>query len=256
MRFGPRSLQARWLGTITGVVTQEHALALTFDDGPHPDTTPRLLDILERHGARATFFMLGQMAEKYPALVQRAAAAGHALAVHSWDHPSFPLISGRERRAQIRACARVLAPYASRLFRPPYGHQTLASRLDAWRLGYQVVTWSAAAADWEAHDSSWYVDKLAPQLGPGRIVLLHDTLFHTIRPEYADRGPVLAALDQLLGRWSSQYRFVTLPKLLQLGRPQRVIWERQGDVAWLNGLHGAFGRPRQYPIAAGHGAEG
>ena len=255
MRFGRRSLQARWLGTITGVATQERALALTFDDGPHPDTTPRLLDILERHGARATFFMIGQMAEQYPALVQRAAAAGHALGVHSWDHPSFPLISGQERRAQIRAGARALAPYGVRLFRPPYGHQTTASRLDAWRLGYQVVTWSAHASDWEAHDTRWYVDQLGPQLAPGRIVLLHDTLFQTIRPECADRGPVLAAVDELLGRWSSQYRFVTVPQLVRLGSPQRVIWKRQGDIGWLNGLQGTHSAPRQYPVTAGHGME-
>jgi peptidoglycan-N-acetylglucosamine deacetylase len=244
-----RRLRRRILGTITSVATAEPAVALTFDDGPHPDSTPRLLDILERRGARATFFMVGDAARRFPELVQRAAASGNALGIHSWDHPSFPLISGRERREQMRACARVLAPYASPIFRPPYGHQNLASRFDAWRLGYQVITWNVAASDWELHEAGWYVHQLSEQLRPGCIVLLHDSLYHAAEPRFTDRRAVLQAVDQLLDRWAGQYRFVTVPKLLKLGQPQRADWIRQGNVAWLNSLHGTFAAPRQYALA-------
>src|SRR5262245_56809812 len=77
------------LGSIVRVATHEPAIALTFDDGPHPEETPRVLEILERHGARGTFFMVGKSARRYPEVVARAAEGGHALANHSWDHPSF-----------------------------------------------------------------------------------------------------------------------------------------------------------------------
>ncbi|HKV11751.1 MAG TPA: polysaccharide deacetylase family protein, partial [Thermoanaerobaculia bacterium] len=77
------------LGSLVRVATREPAIALTFDDGPHPEDTPRVLEVLERHGARGTFFMVGQSARRYPEVVARAAAAGHTVANHSWDHPSF-----------------------------------------------------------------------------------------------------------------------------------------------------------------------
>src|SRR6266849_2574451 len=98
------------IGTIAHVATRDAVAALTFDDGPHPEYTPRLLQILERHQARATFFMLGEKAHRYPELVQRVAQAGHAIGNHSWDHPVFPEISRRERRDQIRACAKAIDP--------------------------------------------------------------------------------------------------------------------------------------------------
>ena len=123
------------VGTITHVKTEEAVVALTFDDGPHPEFTPRLLEILEKHHARATFFLVGESAKKYPELVKRIAKAGHSIGNHSWDHPSFPLITGRDRRWQLRACEEAIAPYGQKLFRPPFGNQTIASRLDAFLFG-------------------------------------------------------------------------------------------------------------------------
>jgi len=128
---GPITLLAgEILGAITHVATPDPVAALTFDDGPNPKFTPCLLDILEKHKARATFFMLGENAQRYPQLVQRVARAGHAIGNHSWNHPEFPSITGRERRAQIRRCAKAIAPHGQRLFRPPYGYQNIASCID------------------------------------------------------------------------------------------------------------------------------
>src|SRR4029077_13446942 len=75
------------VGSLIRVATREPALALTFDDGPDPEETPRVLEILERHGARGTFFMVGRRVRRPPEVAARAAAAGHALANHFWDHP-------------------------------------------------------------------------------------------------------------------------------------------------------------------------
>ena len=92
--------QRRAVGTITHVATDSRAVALTFDDGPDPRTTPRVLQLLEDFGVRATFFMVGDSAARAPALVREVAAAGHAIGNHSWSHPPFPATSGRDRRRQ------------------------------------------------------------------------------------------------------------------------------------------------------------
>src|SRR3954471_7971305 len=87
----------RWAsGALTSVETTEPLVALTFDDGPDPTSTPTVLRLLERYGARATFFMVGAAAHRHPGLVGQIAEAGHAIANHSWDHASFPAISGRQ----------------------------------------------------------------------------------------------------------------------------------------------------------------
>jgi peptidoglycan/xylan/chitin deacetylase (PgdA/CDA1 family) len=192
--------------------------------------------------------MVGEMAERYPDLVRQVAEAGHAIGNHSWDHASLPLLSGRERRAQIRACARALAPYGQRLLRPPYGHQTLASRLDAAWLGYRVIAWSVTAKDWLDTDADHIVDSLVSQLRPGSIILLHDALgtFPDIR--YSNREPMLQAVETVLERFGNRYRFVTVPQLLHLGRPDRQNWVWEADPEFLNRLSMEQGKARRYPV--------
>jgi peptidoglycan/xylan/chitin deacetylase (PgdA/CDA1 family) len=234
------------MGTLTRVSTRDPIIALTFDDGPHPATTPRLLDILDKHHAHASFFMLGEPAQRYPEIVREVAQAGHAIGNHSWDHPSFPLITRQERLSQIRQCARALGPYGQRLFRPPYGHQSKASRFDALWLRYQVVTWDLVAYDWLDHDADWITDLILNQIRPGSIILLHDALYHTIQARYADRQPTLDAVSGLLEQLGNRYRFVTIPELLRHGQPQLSFWYRAGDPDWLNQLSPTT-QPQQYP---------
>ncbi len=234
------------MGTITAVATRDAVVALTFDDGPHPEYTPRLLDILERHQARATFFMIGEAAQRYPELVQQVAEAGHAIGNHSWDHPSFPLIISRERREQIRACVKATTPYGQRLFRPPYGHQNVASRLDALWLRYQVVTWSVSIDDWLERDVDWMIDRLVSHVQPGSIILLHDSLFDALEERYFDREPLLKTINMLLERLGDRFRFITLPELFRHGRPQRINWYLKGDVDELNQLRRQYGEARRY----------
>lgn len=221
------------LGTITHFNTKDSIAALTFDDGPHPKFTPKLLDILNRHQAHATFFMLGEAAFRYPDLVKRVAEAGQAIGNHSYSHPSFVLIPGHERRRQIRECQKAVSPYGSRIFRPPHGHQSLSSRLDALRLRYPVVTWSVASQDWATIDVQGIVDRLESQIRPGCIILLHDAIHWIRETKNNDRSFMLEAVDKFLTQIGDRFRFITLPEMFRQARPQKRNWYSYPDSMML-----------------------
>lgn len=220
------------LGTVTHVDTAQPLAALTFDDGPDPITTPLVLDLLERHGAKGTFFILGKHAVQHPQLVKRIAESGHAVANHSFDHTRFPSLGHRERIAQMEACETAIAPYGCKLFRPPRGLQSARSRIDAFLLGYQVVTWNVVAQDWELRDPAWTLERLESEVKPGSIVLLHDALFDADCDAAKDRQPMLAALDAFLTRNPRGLRYVTVPALLASGKPHKACWFVRSDADW------------------------
>jgi peptidoglycan/xylan/chitin deacetylase (PgdA/CDA1 family) len=171
--------------------------------------------------------MVGEAAEQYPELVAEVGRARHAIGNHTWNHPSLPLLSRPERLEQIRRWESVTAPFGEHLFRPPFGHQTLATRLDAFWLGYRVVTWSIVAEDWLMHDAEWMAQRVIKDVSPGSIVLFHDAIYRKWdedgTPNY-DRTAMLAAVRSVLEQLNGRYRFVTVPELLQLGKPLRRYW--------------------------------
>jgi peptidoglycan/xylan/chitin deacetylase (PgdA/CDA1 family) len=205
-------------------------VALTFDDGPHPEYTPDLLDILASYRARGTFFMVGEAAHEHGAIVRRTVEAGHAIGNHSWSHPSFRTIDRRERLLQIQRCARALAPYGHPIFRPPYGAEDSALNVLAFRLGYRVIGWNLDVGDCWVHDPQVTAEMLLNQLRPGAIILLHDALFDNGKPAFrqsfprepsVNREATIEAVRLLLARVDSKYQFVTVPELLSCGQPYR-----------------------------------
>jgi peptidoglycan-N-acetylglucosamine deacetylase len=218
-------------GTIVSVDVSRPMAALTFDDGPHPVTTPRFLDLLERHGARGTFFMIGRAAQAHPELVEQVARAGHAVANHTRDHLSLPGLDERSRREQVRGGAAAIGPRCTRLFRPPYGHLDPATWWTARRLGYAVVAWSGHAFDWVDQDVDSCAQLLRAALCPGAIVLLHDAPHRSEPPGRPPREVLLRALDLVLSEDGRTYQFVTLPELLAAGRPQRRVRWRAAPAA-------------------------
>ena len=225
------------IGTVMYFETDESIAALTFDDGPHPVYTPRVLEILEKFEARATFFMVGQAAQKHHQLVAQVAQAGHAIANHSWSHPSFIEIPSVERRAQLRDCHRALAPYGLRLFRPPWGSQNRSSRLDSLLAGFEVIAWSLEVGDWWDSEPERMADGLAKGVRPGSVVLLHDSLFQPPSPEEnplprPERDSMLTALEIFLASAGKGYRFVTLPEMFQCARPVKQDWYYPPLTQW------------------------
>jgi len=219
-------------GTVVSARTQVRAAALTFDDGPDPVHTPRLLEVLRRHGARATFFMVGAQAARHPDLVARVAAEGHEIGNHSWDHPSLPLLDGAAVADQLRRAQAALAPHGGALMRPPYGHQTLVTFLCARRLGYRVVAWSVLGEDWRDDPADAIARRVLAGLTPGAIILLHDNLYTFTDAGHRDRTPAIDAVEAVL-RAAPDYRFVTVSALLRQGRPSRRWWAPPPDRAML-----------------------
>ena len=180
------------------------ALLLTFDDGPTPGVTEAVLDRLERHGARAVFFLLGRHAVRHPALVRAIVAAGHGVGNHSHDHDMRRLQDPVRWRADLRRARDALAAAGAprvRLYRPPGGRLTPLTLLGPPLLGLRTVLWSVDSDDWRERDDAAaraLGRDLASSLQAGDIVLCHDlrpgnvALLDELLPRLRDRGLDLA----------------------------------------------------------------
>ncbi|HEX3622176.1 MAG TPA: polysaccharide deacetylase family protein [Acidimicrobiales bacterium] len=171
-------LRRRLLPGLSGVGSPGH-VALTFDDGPQPESTPAFLEALDRLGWKATFFMLGSMVDRSPGLAAEVAAAGHEVAVHGYDHRSemfriYPAIASDLARAVDAVSA--ATDRRQRWFRPPYGTLSGGGVIAARRQGLRTVLWSTWGRDWRAEATPRsVVADVERHLGPGATVLLHDS---------------------------------------------------------------------------------
>jgi len=168
----------RWLPGLSGTGA-ESRVALTFDDGPDPASTPAFLDALDDLGWKATFFMLGSMVRRAPELAARVASAGHEVAVHGDQHRSHLWRSPRAVATDLERATATIVDATGRQptwFRPPYGTLSTGSLIAARRLGLRTVLWTTWGRDWraEATPASVAVD-VERELGPGGTVLLHDS---------------------------------------------------------------------------------
>lgn len=186
------------------------AIALTFDDGPHPDGTPAILDVLAAHGASATFFVLGRCAERWPELVRRIEQAGHLVANHTYDHPCLIGLSPAALARELWRCDRAVRAAGcrtDRLLRPPFGATDRTACVAAGFLGYRSVNWSVSGEDWRGDSADVVAARIIDEMRPGAIVLLHDGL----EPQHGrvwtdaaddhvrrDRRPTIDALDTVL----------------------------------------------------------
>jgi peptidoglycan/xylan/chitin deacetylase (PgdA/CDA1 family) len=153
-------------------------IAITFDDGPHPQGTPAVLRELERAEARATFFLVGEQVERDPALAAEIAAAGHEIAIHGYRHVLLLRRSPRALRTDFERAAGVISAATGvepRLYRPPYGVFSAPALLIVRRLGWQPLLWSRWGRDWEGRITPDKITALATRsLTGGDVVLLHD----------------------------------------------------------------------------------
>jgi peptidoglycan/xylan/chitin deacetylase (PgdA/CDA1 family) len=182
-----------------------HRVALTFDDGPHPDSTPRILEVLARKDVKAAFFLIGSQAQRWPGLVRELVEAGHAVGNHSFSHHHFGIFRvGGYWRREIAMAAEVIEDAAGvrpAWFRPPMGfkhrHVLKAARLE----GHTVITYTRRALDGVPTTPGRIVERLAPAARPGDILTLHDGVDpHYPHPRTATREALPAVIDGLRAR--------------------------------------------------------
>jgi peptidoglycan/xylan/chitin deacetylase (PgdA/CDA1 family) len=170
---------------------------LTFDDGPDPESTARLLEILSAADARATFFVLGQQVLDHPELTREAHSRGHEIAVHGMTHRRHDGLSASEALEELAAGAAAIESTIGarpRWYRPPFGRASDALLGACAQLGLSLAYWSAWGHDWEAVPARRIAKLVSADLGPGAVVLLHDTARYNQRP---DPGPTLEAVPMI-----------------------------------------------------------
>lgn len=180
-------------------------VALTFDDGPNPATTPHLLDILKSNHIKATFFVLGQEAQLSPELVKREATEGHEVGTHTWDHADLLSCSPKEQKEEITKASRLVEKITGQkqtIFRPPYGNFN-SEILSLTSLS--AINWSIDTNDWRYTSSEPVIENAVNDAHDGSIILLHDIHSWSVN-----------AVPEIIKELKDQnYKFVTVSELLK-----------------------------------------
>lgn len=202
-------------------------LAITFDDGPNPTITPKLLDLLDRYNAKATFFVVGKFVRECPGLVKDTHSRGHVLGNHTDSHPNLFFCGPQETHLELQRCSEAILNAtweAPRWFRPPFGYRSPWLAEIAHRHKMRTVTWSLLPGDWRGKPVEWLTGHMQPvatnaqrlksqggaplKSEAGDILCLHDGDF---RQQNGDRSRTLAALEFWLPRWRDLgLEFVTM----------------------------------------------
>ncbi|MEU5463807.1 polysaccharide deacetylase family protein [Streptomyces althioticus] len=204
-------------GKATSLSVPDNRLVLTFDDGPDPVWTPKVLDVLKKHDAHAVFFVTGTMASRYPDLVQRMVDEGHEVGLHTFNHPDLSLQSKKRidwELSQNQLALTGAAGIRTSLFRPPYSSHADAMDNESWPVteyigsrGYLTVVNNTDSEDWKRPGVDEIIRRATPKNGEGAIVLMHDS--------GGDRSQTVAALDTFLpGLKDKGYEFDNLTEAL------------------------------------------
>jgi peptidoglycan/xylan/chitin deacetylase (PgdA/CDA1 family) len=204
--------------TFSRVAVTQPYVAITFDDGPHPKNTPRLLDMLRERNIKATFYVIGRNVDLYPNVLRRTVSEGHEVGNHTYNHPILSKLGDSTVRDELIKCRDAVARAAGvqpRTLRPPYG--ALLQRQREWihrELKYPTIMWSVDPLDWKRPGPSVVTSRILSNTTPGAIVLAHDLHASTV-----DAMP--GTLDGLLRKG---YKFVTVSQLLAMGnQPGQVV---------------------------------
>jgi peptidoglycan-N-acetylglucosamine deacetylase len=212
--------QGQWFGrTFAGGVRGSKQIALTYDDGPNDPHTLKLLDVLAKHGVRATFFMIGRYVRQRPDIARAVAHAGHVIGNHTFTHPLLVFESAAVTRTQFVDCQQALEDAVgehSNLFRPPFGGRRPETLRAARALGLETVMWNVTGHDWNAPPAAVIEKKVMRQMRGGDVILLHDGGHRAMG---ADRAQTVIATENLIRRYKDQgYEFVTVEEMLAVSK--------------------------------------
>lgn len=197
-----------WLRRALGLrdrIADRSAVGLTFDDGPHPEGTPSMLQALAAEEAGATFFLVGEQVERFPQLAAEIVAAGHRVALHCYRHRSFLRLTPRQTREDLARGAAAVEDATSvspAQFRPPFGYLTAAALSFARSRGWEVVLWKRIGYDWRPSATPEKIARrLTRRLRGGEILVLHDGDFYSSPGSWRNTA---AALPLLVDRLRAQ----------------------------------------------------
>jgi peptidoglycan-N-acetylglucosamine deacetylase len=225
--YGAVYPRAQLFGSTICRTNSPRKLAITFDDGPNPAITPRLLDLLDRYQAKATFFVIGRFVRECPDLVKETAARGHVIGNHTDAHRNLTWLSPSQVTVELRLCHHAItnaigAP--AKWFRPPYGFRNPWVIPAATELGCKTAMWTLIPGDWLERPAEWLMRRMQPitthaqhtathgpnsaATGTGDVLCLHDGYHKELN---YDRTRTLAALEHWLPRWRDLgLQFVTM----------------------------------------------
>ncbi|MHB9094413.1 MAG: polysaccharide deacetylase family protein [Eubacteriales bacterium] len=199
---------------IRQIPTRQKYIALTFDDGPSPKYTPRILSVLAKYRASATFFLLGQHIERYPEVAAQIVNSGHEVGVHAYSHAFLNRLGPNQVKVQINRTYNLIYQATGCkpvLFRPPYGFYNRETLAAAREKRLQVILWTPSGdpKDYENPGIDVIVSRIVKSAKPGTIVLLHDY--------GGNRSQTVRAVDKVITKLKAKgFKFVTISKALQI----------------------------------------
>jgi peptidoglycan-N-acetylglucosamine deacetylase len=214
--YGAAAAESQLFGaTFFGTPGKSKQLALTYDDGPNDPHTGKLLDVLDRHGVQATFFLIGRYVAQHPEIAREVARRGHVVGNHTFTHPNLIFTSQTALERELDQTEKALAQAVgehSRLFRPPFGARRPATLRRARQLGLETIMWSVKCWDWSAPSAEYIVKKAVRGIRGGDVILLHDGGHKEFG---TDRSHTVAATDEVLRRYKGEgFEFVTIPQMM------------------------------------------
>jgi peptidoglycan/xylan/chitin deacetylase (PgdA/CDA1 family) len=213
----------QWYGrTFTGLDRGSRQIALTYDDGPNDPHTLQLLEVLAKHDAKATFFLIGRYVRHRPDIAREIVRAGHTVGNHTFTHPLLTFKRDTEIRKELSACREALTEAVgehANLFRPPFGGRRPAVLRIARELGLEPVMWNVTGYDWNAPSAAIIEQKVTRQIRGGDVILLHDGGHQQMA---ADRSQTVLATDHLITRYKAEGReFVTVSEMMARSAARR-----------------------------------
>jgi len=211
---GSVSAGALGANAVLCVPNEEKVIALTFDDGPHPYDTDKILAVLREYGIRATFFEIGCNVEAYPDVARRVSEAGCEIGNHTYTHPHLSKVTAQQLEDEVRRTDEIITRVTGRqpvLFRPPEGALDSPSCLAIERMGRTQILWSVDTNDWRGRRADQIAATVCRRVRGGDIILMHDYVSRKTQAPDALRVIIPRLLEE-------GYRFVTISELLETGQ--------------------------------------